>query len=300
MTREILKNNPSTTLSAAVADTVTTSVSVTSGAVFPSTGNFRIIIDSEIMLVTAVATNTLTVVRAQEGTAAATHASAAPVTQILTAGSVKQYLRDNLPGADGSKPPYRLLDKNGNTLTSASFTAVNTTNATITDADDAIILRKATQGAVQDMALLARAYTAPASVIAGFRACLPNSAPSSAFPGLALGFRDSVGGKLNCSFVLNDPNPYWQSLRMLNPTTSDTAGAVKAAVAFTDTLWLKCQDDNTNLIFSISIDGVNWVVVNSEARGAYVTGGPNQFFVGTNNYANGFEILTSLVAWAEG
>lgn len=296
--REIMQNNTSDTLSASCLTTDAT-ISVTNGSKFPSSGDFHVLVDTEIMLVTARSTNTLTVSRGQEGTTAAGHSASAVITLILTAASLKAYLRDNVPGADGSKPAMRLVDKTGAPLTSSSFTAVNTTNATITDLDDGIVIRKASQGAVQDMALLYRAYTAPATVIAGVRCCLPNSG-GSVFPGFAVGFRDSVGGKLNCSFVLNDPNPYWQTLRMLGPTTSDTAGGVKAITTFTDTLWLKCEDDNTNLKFSISIDGVNWILLNSEARGAYVTGGPTGFFIGTNNFGNSFEILTSLVSWVEG
>lgn len=298
--REIFQNNTSDTLSASCISTDTT-ITVTTGSKFPSSGDFHVLVDTEIMLVTARSTNTLTVSRGQEGTTAVGHSASAVITLILTAASLKAYLRDNVPGADGSKPAMRLVDSTGAPLTSSSFTAVNTTNATITDMDGGIVLRKAAQGAVQDMAILARAYAAPASVIAGFRACLPNSG-GSVFPGFALGFRDSVGGKLNCSFILNnaDPNLYWQAARMLSPTAIDTSGSVKSLTAFTDMLWLKCEDDNANLKFSVSIDGANWILLNSEARGAYVTGGPNQFFLGSNNYGNAFDILTSLVSWAEG
>ena len=57
---------------------------------FPTGGNFRIIIDSEIMLVTAVQGKTFTVTRAQEGTSAASHNAAAAVFHVLTAGSLAQ------------------------------------------------------------------------------------------------------------------------------------------------------------------------------------------------------------------
>jgi hypothetical protein len=298
--REIFQNNTSDTLSASCISTDLT-ISVTTGSKFPTTGDFHVLVDSEIMLVTARATNTLTVTRGQEGTTAAAHSNAAVITLILTAASLKAYLRDNVPGADGSKPAMRLVDSSGNPLTSSSFTAVNTTNATISDLDGGIVMRKAAQAGVQDMALLYRAYTAPATVIAGFRALIPNGGGST-FPGFALGFRDSVSGKLNCSFILNnsDANFWWQALRLTDPTTAGTAGSVKSVTTFSDMLWLKCEDDNTNLKFSISIDGVNWIQLNSEARGAYVTGGPTGFFWGVNNYGNTFVMLTSLVSWVEG
>jgi hypothetical protein len=67
--------------------------SVVSFASFPSQTNYTIIIDSEIMLVTAGAgTATWTVTRAQEGTSAAAHAIGATVTHVLTAASLDRLI----------------------------------------------------------------------------------------------------------------------------------------------------------------------------------------------------------------
>lgn len=297
MTREIFQNSTSDSLSASCLAADTT-ITVTTGSKFPSTGNFRLLIESETLLCTGRSGNTLTVTRGVEGTTAAAHGSGQPVTLILTAGSLQAYLRDNVPSADGSKPPYRLIDASGNRLTSADFTAVNTTNVTVSDLDDAITLVKATQGAVTDTGGLSRAYTAPATVIAGFRALWPNS--GSAYPGVGLGFRDSVSGKLNLSFVVSDPTWFWQTIRFLDPTSSDTAGTAYHFLTATDTIWLKAEDDGTNLIFSASIDGVTWIQLASESRTAYVAGGPDEFFIGVSNRANTFEIAASLLAWQEG
>ena len=57
---------------------------------FPTGGNFRIIVDSEIMLVTDVQGKTFTVTRAQEGTSAASHDADAAVFHVLTAGALAQ------------------------------------------------------------------------------------------------------------------------------------------------------------------------------------------------------------------
>lgn len=54
---------------------------------FPSVPQFRILIDAEILLVTAVSGNTFTA-DVVEGTAAATHADSATVRHILTAGGL--------------------------------------------------------------------------------------------------------------------------------------------------------------------------------------------------------------------
>lgn len=79
-------NNPATALSGSVTAGAT-SISVASGAAFPAFGNFTIIVESEIMLVTGVAGTTWTVTRGYDGTAAASHTNNTPVTAILTKAS---------------------------------------------------------------------------------------------------------------------------------------------------------------------------------------------------------------------
>jgi hypothetical protein len=89
---EKFSNNAQTTLTAAITSGAATSLTVASATAFPSSGNFRILIDSEIMLVTGVSGTTWTVTRAVEAvagvTAAATHANGATVTHMLTAGAL--------------------------------------------------------------------------------------------------------------------------------------------------------------------------------------------------------------------
>src|SRR5271170_691871 len=91
---ELFGNNCQTTLAAAIPSTSATTLTVTSNGTagtpggFPSTGNFRILIDSEYMLVTSVSGTTWTVSRGIEGSVAATHANGVQVTQIVTAGAL--------------------------------------------------------------------------------------------------------------------------------------------------------------------------------------------------------------------
>lgn len=80
-------NNPSTTLAGAVTAGAT-SISVASGALFPSQGTFTIIVDAEIMLVTGVSGTIWTVERGAEGTTAAAHNNNAAVVNVLTRGSL--------------------------------------------------------------------------------------------------------------------------------------------------------------------------------------------------------------------
>lgn len=90
---EQFANNAQSTLNGAI-NSSTTSIIVTSGSPFSSTGNFRIIIDSEIIKVTSRSGNTLTVVRGQEGTSASSHLDLSIVTQIITSAGLIQGIQD--------------------------------------------------------------------------------------------------------------------------------------------------------------------------------------------------------------
>lgn len=92
---EQFANNASSNLSSTINASVT-SLTVVDGSAFSSSGNFRIIVDSEIMLVTARTTNTLTVVRGQEGTVATSHNSGTQVVQIVTAGAIQKFRSDTV------------------------------------------------------------------------------------------------------------------------------------------------------------------------------------------------------------
>jgi len=81
-------NHAGTTLSGAIASaTRPVTFSVASATGLPATGNFRVVIDSEILLITTIAGTSLTGSNA-EGTTAATHSNGAAVTHVLTAASV--------------------------------------------------------------------------------------------------------------------------------------------------------------------------------------------------------------------
>jgi hypothetical protein len=92
---ELFANSATSTLNGAINNAVT-SLTVTSAALFPTSGNFRILIDSEIMLVTAVAGAVFTVERGAEGTTAASHLNLAPVTCIVTAGALNAFVNNGI------------------------------------------------------------------------------------------------------------------------------------------------------------------------------------------------------------
>lgn len=91
---EQLANRASSTLAGAI-DNIVTSLTVANGTVFPASGNFRIVIDNEIIIVGARAGNVLSsLTRGAEGTTAAAHSNAAAVDHYLTKGGLDAYIQD--------------------------------------------------------------------------------------------------------------------------------------------------------------------------------------------------------------
>lgn len=90
-------------------DTSETVVTVTSGAVFATDGEFRVQVGTELMLVSAVAGNDLTVTRGIEGTTAATHTAGDPIDARLTAAGIVRIIQQSDIGrlvlADGIVDP---------------------------------------------------------------------------------------------------------------------------------------------------------------------------------------------------
>jgi len=89
MTTEQFANNASSTLNGTITSSQTTLV-VNSATGFPSVPQFRILVDSEIMLVTGVSGTTFTISRGVENTTQASHTNGATVTHIFTAGAITQ------------------------------------------------------------------------------------------------------------------------------------------------------------------------------------------------------------------
>lgn len=87
MTYEQYVNDPGTTLNGAINSSVTSLV-VASATGYPTSGNFRILIDSELMEVTAVSGTTWTVTRGAESSTAASHSNGAAVNAILSAAAI--------------------------------------------------------------------------------------------------------------------------------------------------------------------------------------------------------------------
>jgi hypothetical protein len=116
---EFFANTAETTLTANVASG-DASIPVAAAALFPTSGNFRVLVDSELMLVTSVNGLAFAVTRGIEGTTATTHAQGATVTHTITAGG----LTAALGGQSTLQAGTATLGAGGNvTVTGVSLTA---------------------------------------------------------------------------------------------------------------------------------------------------------------------------------
>ena len=167
---ELYTNDPSTTLNGGISSG-DLSLVVTSATGFPGSGNFRIRIDSEIILVTAVSGTTFTIQRGQEGTTAASHANSAVVNHYLTAGALdairaninSQGTYASIPSSAKAGDVYSCSDRNlrfvysgsawipyygteqGNDLTGYTYTTYSSVSATLTSSQP-ITMKKAGSG----------------------------------------------------------------------------------------------------------------------------------------------------------
>jgi len=267
-TREQLANNSLTTLDGAHTSAVTT-LTVVDGSVFPADGDFRIIAGDEIMLVTARSTNDLTVVRASEGSTATDHAGGTAVRMILTADGLIQFMDEANRGQSGTYP-RRFMDEAGVALTSADFSWVNQSTASVTDETwGGMTMKTPSVSAFNHRILVMTAPAAPWTLTAHvlFGPGYKSFGTDGSMMGI-LAHENSTGkflsnslriGKGCGAFKFNSPTSYSATLG----TSFDYYG---------DEMWLRLEDNNTNIISSISLDGINWLEQGSEARGSFPTG----------------------------
>lgn len=304
--KEVKSNLGTTTLNGAINNSVT-SLTLTSATSFPATGNFRILIDSEIMLATEVAGAVLTVVRGAEGTTAASHSNGATVRVVATAGGLDQVGKDLWPVFGYGQPVNKLAADDGSTiLTASDFTWVNQGGASATDQNGTILLRVVKSADIQ-YRVLARSHTAPKTYIAGFQMTVSPDDTGGRNHGLGLGFRNNSNGRWTVIMVRTQPPASAsQSLRIAcaqivgtSPASISIVRAENSLCLLSPTVWLKVQDDNTNLKFSVGMDSENWIELYSEARTSHITSGPDQVcFYGISEGTDAADGLFRLVHWS--
>ena len=315
MAVEKYKNNAASTLNGAINNS-TTSVVVTSAASFPTSGNFRILIDSEIMLVTSVSSNTFTVTRAHENTSAASHSNGAAVTHIFTAGAIDAIRSDQISRGVASARPtvgvpgnlyfptddFVVNHDNGSVYGSfgpvfkltppvdGDFAWVNQGSATVVATANTIRLNSPSGDS--SFNYRCRVKTAPATpytITAAFMWQIKFNATNSIcglmFREVATGeiigggpFQNDGNGRRLVVFKMNSATNF-------NATLFDLGQGQGSGVQ-----WLQISDDGTNRIWRWSSNGLDWIQLNSEGRTTFLTADQVGFF--TNNDSTGLTLLS--------
>jgi hypothetical protein len=263
--RERLENNVTSTLSSTINSSVTT-VTVASGTNFPSEGDYRIIIGDEIMLVTARSTNDLTVERSADGTTADTHSAGSSVRMILTAGSLNKFAND-ICGSCTDAYGYRFLNQAGVTQTSTDFTWTNQSTSTITDeAYGGMTMKIPDQSGVK-LRILTEAAPSDPWTLTGHVHFGPGYTYGSTIMGICA--RESATGRIQtCGLQIGGDVGAWQY-------SSATTYGTRMGAAYdhrTDNVWLRLKDDSTNIIASVSSDGINFMDIGQQSRSSWPTG----------------------------
>lgn len=304
---EVAANLAATTLNGGIDDTTTTVV-VTDGTVFPSTGNFRIRVDSELMLVTARSTHTLTVERGIESTTGASHLDTTTVRLVATGGAVERFLEDGWFNVGYGRPLGIYNDAGTDRLVSTDFTAINQETATVEDQVGTILLR-CPPASGTDLRLFCRtAPSTPYAYIGAFQCCCPLGNSGNEAQHFGMGFRESSTGEFTVLMYVTQghtsgatPAPHRLQVREWAGPSSSTFTTIRDehTVVFSGPLlWVKIEDDGTDLHFYVGLDSENWILIHSVDRDTHLATGPDQVFWYGQNSGFDNDGLFRLVHWS--
>lgn len=324
MSVELFANNAQTTLNGGINNSVT-SITVTSASGFPATGNFRILIDSEIMIVTAVSSNTFTVTRGAESTTAASHNDLSTVTMIITNGGLLQFRADfSVRGTLASRPAaaisgrvyyptddYSIQRDTGSVWETfgpvmkftppddSLFSWVNQGGGganLVTQQGSALYMNASgSNGATSLHMRVKNLPSAPYTITVGFIPNLPCSDHNMA--GICL--YDSSGGKVVSMHLYVDQesnvDPDWHmKLTKWTSTTSFSAdynwghsNNILGPDAFKcgPMFWFRIGDDATTRTWWASADGTNFIQLASQGNTDFVTPNKVGYFLNPNGAA---------------
>lgn len=297
---EQFANKASTTLGAAITSTSSTSITVSSSSGFPAVGQFRILIDSEILIVTAISGTTWTVSRGAELTTAATHLNGAEVDNLLTNGALQQFRADNvsqdtfanLPTAGIAGRIYLPTDSpimcrdngtswdnfipgiaNPGMITDPNLSTwawVNQQTSTVTSSKGGLYLTQPVQSG-DELSIYETTLTSNAaghSVVFLLRITGGGAGSNNWHAGLSL--RDPSGGTGVATFAMTGGNGNTAAFfyfSWTNPTTfssqraSTSYSASSGYIACNQWIWVRRLLSGSNQIWQISGDGLTWASV---------------------------------------
>lgn len=320
MATEKYANGGASTLNGAHNNSTTT-LTVNDGSVFPSSGQFRVIVGAEIMLCTARSGNNLTVTRGAESTIAVSHGSGDDVKTSFTKGALDQIIADNIQsGAIASLPaaekagrlylatdaPYAYRD-NGSAwaafgpqwkLTppiSADYAWVNQGSATIATTNGGVLITDTSAAG----SLRIRKKTQPSTPYTITALMIPELGVPVSDTLVGIGFRESATGKLETlhwvySVALTDV--LIAAVKWTDATTFSANRAFLSASKQFPIRFLRIKHDGTTLSYQYSSCGYYWQTLASAAKGNFFTTAPNEVFFFA---CGGADVSAHLLSWEE-
>lgn len=273
-------NDPATTLNGSITNSATTLI-VTSATGFPTTGNFRILVESELMIVTGVSGTTFTVTRGAESTSAVSHTTGLSVRHVVTGGGLTQGINDvRFPILQSTVPD------------ASALTWVNQGGATLTHNGNNFSLYGPGSASANLRILTVPIPTAPYTytTIQTFDLTTANSSPAL----IGMGMYDTSTTKLatihwewvnQWRFEVNR----WNSPTSYNSTINSTPswGGPLSYACF------KVVNDTTNYNFYYSQNGVAWVLLSTLGVSSWATFNKLCVYVDSENtYDIGTQVLS--------
>lgn len=243
-------NDPGTSLSTGCSNSDAT-ITVVSASGYPTSGDFRIKIDDELMIVTAVSGAVWTVTRGAESTTAVSHSGGAIVNHVVSAGSMAIVNS----GWALYGPPYNDTCK----PSAQSFSWRNQGSATETANGDSLYLLAAAAGGDS---IKGREITAPATPYTITAGMIPQLHTVN-YNSCGLYFADNGTGKITLCIWRNG------LLEIGYFTNATTYSSTPVSIGMTSSnsmIWLRLTDNGTNHIASWSSNGVFFHQIYSAAR----------------------------------
>jgi hypothetical protein len=320
-------NTVQTTLAVAITSSAQSTITVSTTTGFPTTGQFRILVINELMLVTGVSGTTWAVSRAIEGSTAVSSAPiGSQVNAIFTAGALDQIRNDmvssgpyvNLPAVGDNNVGdlyiptdsfYDLLRYNGTSWDhfrngfkmtppiNSQFSWDNQSTGTVnTDHGGVVGFSQPGGGGFQ-----IRYKSAPSVPYTITTAFLPHYWQSN-YNTVGIGWRDAVGGG---KFHMIGPSygnfSYgWmiRSYRWNNPTSYNGDYAqypIPPMIVHGPIVWMQMWDDGTNRGIRLSSNGINFSDLLTLGRTDFLT--PTQVMFGWGDIAA--DVGITLLHWKE-
>lgn len=254
----------------------------------PSSGTFRVLIDTEIVKVTGVSGSTWTIVRGDDGSTAASHTDGTTAYIIVTKAALNALV--SIQSSDTEVSNQRILDFDGNfTVTDDSgnsrckiagttFGEIITPPAigsftfdghgiagtpTATQQGNSIYMYQ--PGTASDA--IAELYMSPPATPYSVAVKITVFCLKWGFTSCGPYFGDGTKEVRICKQIGNDEVTVE---KYTNTTTFSSTAFSQAATLHSPMNWFKIRDDGTNKSFYISPDGINWYSVYSESSTAWL------------------------------